>query len=849
MPSRSTRPLLYLTLLAATLAAVLWLAGALERRGQSYPRQDTASSGPTFSPPGGAYSRSQTLHIRPSRPDAQVVFATGGHAPTLTMGTLYERPLLLDTTAPGVTVVRAREVIDGQAGPVASASYIVGVESALPILSIAADPADLWDAERGLLVNTWQRGPAWERPAHVTYVEGSGGFSALAGLRAHGSERFDDPKQSLRLYWRNEYGAARLEYPLFDDHPYQALQSFKRIVLQAGNRSSRWTLLEQQLVADVAADLGRHTIQGRSVLLFLNGEPWGIYRLSERIDRFFLEDNLGIRSADLLRDGDIDEGDDVHWNALLDWLATHDLGNADNLAYVETQIDVDDFTDYAILQLYFDLPVDRFDAARPRVGGGRWFWLYGDDGPDESLRVDAVADLLEPPADPGDLNVLWLSLLESPAYRARFADRAADLLNTTLSPQVMGARVDHAAAQIRPDIHHEAARWPTPLDWEQNVAALRDFARHRPDVLRQQIAQEMGLAGTAALTFDVSPQGGGAIFVNGAPTPVLPWTGVYFQNSGVSVIAVPAPGYAFSGWSGDLAQASTPQITITVEASRTLTARFAPRAEDEPALRPNDVIISEYWINDDGTRYSSLGNRPIEGDWVELLVVRPNTIDLRGWRITDNDAKTGTREGSIILPQLQSLAAVPRGTVILIVATESPANAAHFGQDDLDPKDGRVIFYVGNGNLDVTTDPGFGIGANDDNLALLAPGPSPDFVDDVGVDFLAEGDGVTPFSFGVLGDGVVFEPPFRGLGGDDGVIFTGDAGNGDDNDDGSVGWVIDPPAYESGDALSINSDNVVTPGAPNHSPWAGLPTGLLWPLLAGLAGVLFVAYLYSRRHG
>ena len=120
--------------------------------------------------------------------------------------------------------MRARQVVNGVAGPVVSASYVVGVENSLPTLSIIADPRDLWDVERGILVNTWQRGWEWERPVHVTYVEGTRpglgrvqgdrGFEITAGLRIHGSERFDAPKQSFRLYFRNEYGAARLESSL-----------------------------------------------------------------------------------------------------------------------------------------------------------------------------------------------------------------------------------------------------------------------------------------------------------------------------------------------------------------------------------------------------------------------------------------------------------------------------------------------------------------------------------------------------------------------------------------------------------------------------------------------------------
>ncbi|MCP4537075.1 MAG: hypothetical protein GY832_08000 [Chloroflexi bacterium] len=864
---RSTRSMLYLLLLIAVLLAALWLTDKLERDTLLLaPQLGTVDSGaprsiPTFTPPGGAYEHSLRLDIQASQPDAPLIFTTGGHTPTLTIGTLYERPLLLDASAPGVTVMRARQIVNGVAGPVVSASYIVGVENSLPALSIIIDPRDLWDAERGILVNTWQRGREWECPVHVTYVEGTRpglgqvqgerGFEISAGLRIHGDrsvrkrsvrKRFDGAKQSFRLYFRNAYGAARLESSPFSEHPRQA-QSYKRLLLQAGDRAGRWTLLDEQLMSDVAAEIGGRVARARFVLLFLNGAPWGVYRLSERIDRFFLEDNLRIRSADLIQDGRAEEGDDVHWNALMDWLATHDLSDRANYAYIQTQVDVDDFIDHAILQMYFGLPADRFVAVRPRVEGGRWFWLYGDSASESGILG---GNLLS--SDLGDVALLQHRLLENPDYRIQFAKRTANLLNTVLAPEVMAMRVDRLAAQLQPDIAHETDRWPTLTDWEQNVAILRDTLLHRSDEIRQQVLASSNLSGTASIEFHSTPDGGGNIFIAGHWLPGSPWNGIYFLGTDIHAIAVPVSGYVFERWENTAHQSPrSTSITITVDGPDTLTARFVPVPQDDPPLRPNDVIINEYWINDDGTRYTTVGNRPIEQDWLELLVTRPGTVDLRAWRITDNDTKLGTREGSIILPQFESLAAVPRGTVILIIATESNSNAAYFGQDDLDFEDGQMVFYVGNGNLDVITDPGFGIGRGNDNLALLAPGSDglPLTADDVGIDFVAEGNAITPFSFGVLRDGVVFKAPFWDLGGDDGVLFVGktDAGRDGQNDD-SAGWIVAPSAEQSGDGTRLDNTNILTPGALNYwqSEAAIQPGVLTWSFI-GLVLVVIALYL------
>jgi hypothetical protein len=229
-----------------------------------------------------------------------------------------------------------------------------------------------------------------------------------------------------------------------------------------------------------------------------------------------------------------------------------------------------------------------------------------------------------------------------------------------------------------------------------------------------------------------------------------------------------------------------------------------------------------------------LNGRPIEGDWFEILVVR-DKLDLRGWRITDNDTKTATDEGSLIFPRTPTFAAVPRGTVILVIATENESNAANFPKDELDASKGRMILYVGNGTLGTTTDPGFGLGRANDNLVLLASGPTDSFADDVGIDFVAEGSTVTPANFGVLTDGVVFEHPFQGLGNDDGAVFTINRKPGrapfdnDDADDptlrddqpGSSGWIVDPGRIYTGDDIVPGTKNILTPGQLNPGQaWA-----------------------------
>ena len=75
-----------------------------------------------------------------------------------------------------------------------------------------------------------------------------------------------------------------------------------------------------------------------------------------------------------------------------------------------------------------------------------------------------------------------------------FASRAAELLDTALSPERVTAHIDAGAAQLAHDIHFEENRWPSALApqdgssrWQSNVAAMRAWALERPERLRQEL--------------------------------------------------------------------------------------------------------------------------------------------------------------------------------------------------------------------------------------------------------------------------------------------------------------------------------------------------------------------------
>jgi hypothetical protein len=199
-------------------------------------------------------------------------------------------------------------------------------------------------------------------------------------------------------------------------------------------------------------------------------------------------------------------------------------------------------------------------------------------------------------------------------------------------------------------------------------------------------------------------------------------------------------GYAFAGWDGiaGLDDATSNPISLLVENDLTITPRFDIQETAVP--RPGDVSIVAAHVDDVGE---------IEGDWFDLVVQGENDVDLRGWRVTDNDTVLADDEGSLIFMNDPLFADLSPGTIVRVIATKTPHNTQQFADDGR--QNGVLVLYVGNGRLSSERDPWFNLGARD-NLVLLAPGPTAELGDDIAVGFWSRGSTVSPASFGLPPD-------------------------------------------------------------------------------------------------
>ncbi len=661
-----------------------------------------------------------------------MLFTLDGRLPTPQNAIRYDAPISLSADQPQVVVVRAMvETVAGtslrQSGPVVSHSFFLNIPATMPLLSLIIEPDDFWGEERGIYVNFEGHGQAWERAVDLVYVDADrqSGFHVPAGARIHGRGSRPLEKKSLRLYFRQEYGASRLEYPLF---AASDVQSFKRLVVHNGGQDEanfhvNWTHMRNQIAANLAHAIGSNATHSQPALVFINGESWGIYQIRERLDEYFLADHYALETADMLdtpeelvRTDHIVLGSRQHWDEMMAFVLTNDLTDPENYAYLGTQMDIANYIDYNLIQMYIandDWPSHNMRVFRSQASGGRWQWLFWDTdrsfafgpgaGPAEKDMMAHV--LINEPSATGRQVILLQKLWENQSFRNVFLVRLGMLLNFELSTEQVLAQVDGLAAQLAEDIQWETARWQTDKDaWVVHVEQLRDFARRRPALMRQHVRQAFELPSMVRLQLQPSLNG---VIVLEDQVVDEEWAGQFFAGSIVQITAVPAPHFQFMGWQELDGPVS---LDLGLVEDQTLTPIFEPIADE--VARVGDVVITA-----------------VTPDFVELQTNR--TVDLRGWRLTDNDTIAGTGEGSLIFADDPALAEVVAGSLLQI------------RWDDVTGIDGTIVLTERNGRLEGQTDAGFQFGEAD-ALILLAPGKTAVFADDVPIVAFTAQSNITP---------------------------------------------------------------------------------------------------------
>jgi hypothetical protein len=606
------------------------------------------TSYPIFDITGGLFGGSQSINISCAA-NAIVRYTTDGSIPT-SSSKEYSIPITLTKT----TVLRVRAFENGYLpSSVITNSYIIDKETTLPVLSIATDPDFLFDEEIGIYegicvndsvgadppfdpdANFWHN---WERPVSFEYFEPNGnlGFKLDCGIKIFGGAFGRQIRQkSFTIFARDKYNSGFIKYKLFNS---KSINDFKRVILRCSSNDFNRTFFRDAMMHTLTINQMDVDYQAyEPSICFINGEFWGIYNIREKMNHYYPESNYGVDSdeVDLIENiGEVASGDADHYNNLINFLKSNDISQPANYDYVKTQMDVNEYMNYMITEIYcrnHDWLHRNTKYWRERSSTGKWRWILFDldwgfggeirEG-EEQYKTNSLAWAM----NQHEPSIILNSLLTNSEFKNEFIQRFASCLNITFKPERVVKTIDSLKANIEPEFPQHIERWKIPRDmheWDREVNVLKEFAIERPHFVYDHISSVFSLSGTTILTVKKSNTRAGKIYVSGVGIPDSIYAGHYFKDIPIRLFAKANYGYKFVQWQG-LSNETSDSIYVNLSHNASITAVFE-------SLTLPSIVINEIHYNPSAEHQGD----DEDYEFVELFNNSSATIDLSYFKFTD----------------------------------------------------------------------------------------------------------------------------------------------------------------------------------------------------------------------
>ena len=650
-----------------------------------------------FSTPGGLYESRQTIELR--CPGAKIFYTLDGSTPDG-----YSQPYRKALKISKTTVLRAIAYKGKLKTKAIGHTYLIDEPaSTLPIVSVAITPSVLFDAETGLYMqgpdaidSLWTKDGAnfWSKRevqvnTEIFETDGKTEFRSVTGFRLFGGMSRLFPQKSITLIARDRYGKKHFKHRIFGK---EGFKKYKFLVLR--NSGSDWgkSHFRDGLMTGLLDDWDIEKQNFRPAHVYLNGKYWGIYNIREKVNRYFIQSHAEIDkdSIDLMEHRRaVKRGSRQHYLNMIRFIEKSDLSDQSNFQYLKTQMDVENFMDYQIAQIYFD----NRDAGgnikywRPQTESGRWRWiLYDTDWgfglhDKEAYKYNSL-DFYTEAEGPAWPNPPWSTLilrklLENPDFEQEFIRRFTDRLNTSFTSERVIGKIEEISKILEPEMDRHMDRWRlSEKRWQEHVGRLHDFGSNRVKYMRYHLSEFFNTDDLVSVSI-LANNGGQVILNNNINIRKEDFRGLYFKNIPITIKALPDFGYRFSHWEGitDNSKEHATEIDLSTKDLHKIKAIF------EKYVHPlaGQIMINEISCNNKKT-----------GDWVEVYNDSKKTINLKDWYFTDKKRYFNIPDAKI------------RSKSYLIICEDSIAFRKHY------PKVDNVV-----GNF------GFGLGKRREKIGLF----------------------------------------------------------------------------------------------------------------------------------
>jgi hypothetical protein len=486
-----------------------------------------------------------------SEDGSAVRYTTDGSSPFGSNALSYDGPFTIDST---IRMIRAIAVGEGLLTKREAMKAFIeyGIHD-LPVVSLVTDPANLWDDETGIYTmgnheNCTHRSEEWVRPGYIEYyAPGEEAVTYPVDYKIFGSGTRVRPKKSLTVL-----AASSMKNHFFSTVESSSVDGF---VLRACYSNDSRFRNEVAYGVNRIMDSNCLMQEYRPVVLYMNGEYFGLFNLTERKNTDFIERHSGVRPEHIITCGrnyiHVVKGSGDAYSRFVDSLNRLDMNGETIFDYIAAQIDLHSMTDHYIHDMYTN-KVDMFNNRLWHSGDDAAQWNYVNYDFDNCFLMPPVLYTPIYKEEASGIHIIGRLLLND-RFRELFFSRLCDFMNFGYTEKNVAMLLEASDALTREEFRRDYQRWkdlwPNCADRaESQKRSMMSYIPLRNAFLRDSVAAAFGFRHEVVIENHEPSKG--TVYVNGYKVEDR---ATYFSGMPLEIRAEPVGGYLFKGWKSDIA--------------------------------------------------------------------------------------------------------------------------------------------------------------------------------------------------------------------------------------------------------------------------------------------------------
>lgn len=512
----------------------------------------------------------KTISLNSDQANATIFYSLNGSNPI--NGNLYTGPFISTKN----TSIKAVSVCDSfLSSDFLFYSIFYSKPYKLPIVNLIVDSLALFDSASGIymlgpnasILSPFIGANFWgdiEVDAHYAYYNNDGQLreERECVMKMHGGlGSRTKAMKPLELIIHDYHDDNTFDYPYFIGKEYN---SYSRLILRNSGNDFNSSMLRDGMIHNYIEkhQLDVDVVGYHPVVLYINGNYWGIHNIREKIGKHYIESNYQQSRSEIniLENNDLTivNGSDSSFIKLINFIESHELSNENDYNWVAKRLDINSMVDYFIVELFIynkDWPDNNIKLWNS-VNHPKWRYLcydldvslnyfWGIDLPDKYY----LKYLLENSSETNVHVKLLKKLLENSEFERYFINRYADLLNTVFKSEIIKSHVYNLKSDIELDMERHCGKWSQSYEnWHKNVFYLVSFLNARVDIVNQELSATFNKPEAVNVSLKIYPYAGGEIQLNSILIDTFPFQGKYYPDNKIDIEAIAYTNHDFEYW-------------------------------------------------------------------------------------------------------------------------------------------------------------------------------------------------------------------------------------------------------------------------------------------------------------